>query len=130
MRQHSYVLFFSVLGFCTACGGGGGSDGGRLVEGTLTEAGQHAAQKIVPKHSAGEPLEQVQVCALSECSVTDAKGQWGLLLPENTAGDVVFRIEGHGINTTTTLTLPPGNSDLTFELLHVEGGAVELAADE
>lgn len=119
----STILLSAAL---TACGGGS-SDSGMLIEGTLTEAGGAGHDRVLTHaHSAGQRIENVQVCALGECSVSDAQGQWGFVAGSNFAGgEVAFSIEGHGISTTSVVDIPAGANEVFIDFQHVEGGAVE-----
>lgn len=122
LRCTSFVLLALTL---TACGGSS-SDSGTLIEGTLTEAGG-AGHRIAAllRHSEGARIEDVVICALGECSVTDGEGQWGFVIPGNfPGGDVLFTIEGHGIDTESTFSIPANASEVVLDLVHVAGGLV------
>ena len=120
-------LFFICISL-QACGGGS-SDSGMLIEGTLTEAGgADHSRSLVLKHGEGQPIENVEICALGECSTTDGQGQWGFVADETfTGGEVLFTIIGHGIDTTTALTISEGVQEVFLDFQHVEGGHVEAA---
>lgn len=129
MKYKSVVLPVSIFFIClilNACGGGS-SDSGILFEGTLTEAGGAGhTNSLVLKHSVGQRIENVAVCALGECSTTDSEGQWGFVAGENfTGGDVLFTINGHGIDTTTIVSIPEGAKEVLLDFQHVEGGHIE-----
>lgn len=129
MKSKSVILawyLFSICALLNACGGGS-SDSGMLIEGTLTEAGgANHAHSLVLKHSVGQRIEGVTVCALGECSTTDSEGQWGFVAEENfTGGDVLFTINGHGIDATTTVSIPEGANEVMLDFQHVEGGHIE-----
>lgn len=126
------ILKLSITALVTgsllaACGGGGSSDSGILIEGTLTESGGAGhSNSVALKHSDGQRIENVQICALGECSTTDSEGQWGFVAGEGFAGgDVLFTLEGHGIASTSAVKIPGGASDVFIDFQHVEGGAVE-----
>ena len=120
------LTLFLTLTALSACSGGGSSDSGMLIEGSLTEAGGASHSRIVqPKHSAGQRIENVEICALGECSVTDGEGQWGFVAGEGFAGGaVLFTIEGHGIDTSTVVNIPAGANDIFLDLAHLPGGVV------
>lgn len=113
----------------SACGGGGSSDDGMLIEGTLTEAGgaDHSLS-LVLRHDEGARIEEVEICALGQCSTTDGAGQWGFVAPESFSGGAVsFTVVGHGIDTTTVVEIPADAGEVFLDLQHVEGGLVEAA---
>lgn len=121
-------LFCSLTLPLHGCGNGG-SDSGRLIEGTLTEMGENAHGRVRPKHSSGEPIEGVKICALGKCSVTDGKGQWGFLVDQEVVqSEVLFLFSGHGIETSTSVALPQGTGDVSLEFFHTESGAVEVSS--
>lgn len=125
---NSVLLIVPFVLFLTACGGGGGSsDSGMLIEGTLIEAGGAGhSNGIILKHSTGQPIENVEVCALGECSLTDDLGQWGFVVSDEfNGGDVLFDINGHGIATETVVEIPSGASEVFLDFKHVEGGEVK-----
>ncbi|MCO6432520.1 MAG: hypothetical protein J5J00_16825 [Deltaproteobacteria bacterium] len=107
----------------TACGGGS-SGNGTLIEGTLTEAGG-AAHRVF-RHSEGERIDGVRVCAIDQCSTTDDQGQWGFVLDGILPQEILLTIEGHGIDASAVIEIPNGASDVFLDLQHVEGGAVEV----
>ncbi len=117
------VSVFALLSF-SGCGGGS-SDSGMLIEGTLTEAGGANEARFMSHllHSAGERIENVEICALGACSTTDSSGQWGFEV-EPMTGEVLFTIQGHGIDETSTATIPTGAEDVVVDLRHVPGGIV------
>lgn len=120
MRKVLLSLFFTA--FCGACGGGGSgsSADGTVLQGTLTERGVgHAAQQTAAlKHSAGQRLEDVKVCVLSECSITDGEGQWGVNVENFPGGDVTIIVDGHGINAQTSVSLPATAKDIEIDIGH------------
>lgn len=115
----SHCIVLAFLAFTLSSCGGGSSSSGILIEGTLIEARgtTHA------KHTAGAPIEEVEICALLKCSLTDDEGQWGLLVDSDVA-EVLLTVNGHGIATTTVLTIPVGAHDVFVELKRVDGDAV------
>ena len=121
MKKLLSVLFITLL---TACGSSGSSDG-MLIEGTLTEAGG-AAHKQFFKHAENQKIEEVTICALGQCSITDTDGQWGFVVSKDfTGGHAEFTVNGHGINTTSSIHIPENAQNVFIELQHVEGGKVE-----
>lgn len=111
----------------TACGGGGGSDSGTVIEGTLTENGGAGHKLSALKHGVGQKIENVMVCALGECSTTDSAGQWGFLAPSDfNGGAVLFTLNGHGISTTATFNVPAGAQNVVLDLQHLEGGVIQV----
>ncbi len=106
-----------VLGtLCAACGGGGGSSDGTVIQGTLTQSGIGHSAAIAPKHSSGERIEEVKVCVLSECSITDGEGQWGVNVQNFAGGEVAVTVNGHGIDSQTTVSLPATARDVVIDL--------------
>jgi hypothetical protein len=106
-------------------GDGGGDSDGVVFEGTLTQ-GESVAHdsRIKPKHSAGEKIGEVTVCALGSCSETDSNGQWGFLVEGDfSGGDVAFSFDGHGIATTTIVEVPAGAKNVEIDFLN-EGGTI------
>lgn len=125
MQLTATVLFCMTI---TACGGSSGS--GTLIEGTVTEAGGAAHDtRAFLRHGAGERIGGVEVCALGECSVTDDQGQWGFEVSEfPDSKDVLFSFDGHGILTTTIVTIPHEADEVFISFDHVEGGVVEASS--
>ena len=119
-----FVIF--SLALISACGGSS-SGAGVLIEGILTEGGGAADHSLSLKHAAGENIEEVKICALGKCSHTDGQGQWGFVVnPDFTGGEVLFSIDGHGINTSTVVNIPEGADSLFIHFEHVAGGKVAL----
>jgi hypothetical protein len=113
----NFILSVCVL-TCMACGGGSSGSSGMLIEGTLTEGAGTAHTRSI-KHGAGEFLEEVNVCAVGQCSRTDGRGQWGFMVPEETKGsEVQFSFQGHGINTTTLVAIPLEANELFIHFEH------------
>ena len=121
------VLFTLSLIFLTVgCGGGGGGDDsdGMVLEGTLIQGSGSGHALISPKHSEGEPIGEVEICALGGCSTIDATGHWGFLVEgEFGGGDVAFTVQGHGIDTTAVVDIPAGTRSAAFDFIN-NGGAV------
>jgi hypothetical protein len=127
MRGLRFMALMAL--FITGCNGGGGSDSdGVVFEGTLTErGGTHAMQEmVIAKHSAGQQLEEVKVCILGECSLTDGMGQWGVQVSGFTGGDIAISVVGHGIDTSVVANVPASARTVTLELDH-NGNVVSVA---
>jgi hypothetical protein len=122
--KHTLATLITIL--LSACGGGS-SDSGMLIEGTLTQnGGSHSEKHILTKHIDGELIENVKICALGECSITDGKGQWGFALNSSfNGGEVFFTINGHGINATTIVSIPSTANEVFLDLQHMEDGEVK-----
>lgn len=114
-----------LAGICllsAACGGGGSNGSDAIVfEGELTQGGstEHAERRL--KHGAGEPIENVKICALGRCSTTDSEGNYGFIAPSDfKGGDVLFEVEGHGILASTVVSVPDSAKDV---FVHFETSA-------
>ncbi|MES2462702.1 MAG: hypothetical protein V4671_19140 [Armatimonadota bacterium] len=129
------LLSTSLVFLQSGCGGGGSDgDGGSLdsellIEGTLTEAGGGGAdhsRAFVFKHSEGNRLGNVQVCALGKCSTTDDKGQWSFAVDDKdfAGGNLQLSLTGHGIDTSTSVNVPKGSNQVFLQLHHVEGARI------
>lgn len=125
MGKYSIKVLFVALSclVLASCGGSGGGDSesGTVFEGVLIqgEGVVHAERDVVAQvsHGAGEFLENIEVCALGECSKTDANGRWGFATASRFAGgEVLFSIVGHGIDTTVVLDVPSGAENVVVEL--------------
>lgn len=121
------TLFSTLLLLSVGCGGES-SDSGPLIEGTLTEGGvsSHSLQLAIGmRHSSGERIEEVQICALGKCSLTDTQGQWGFVIDQELpTGDIVLTAEGHGIVSQTTISVPPSAQEIFVDLEHEDGALV------
>ena len=140
MKNHKLLTTtFSLLAITllSACGGGGSSDSDstRVIEGLLSqgETVSHTETKILNfKHSAGENIEGVEICAQfsagdKECSTTDGKGQWGFGAPTNfNGGAVEFFLKGHGIDTTKMVNVPAKGNSIFIHFENVDGKVVNL----
>ena len=113
------LFLVSLLALFSACGGGGSYDG-TVIQGTLIEQGNGhvSTQGISLKHSASEPLEDVKVCILGECSITDGLGQWGLNIEDFPGGDIPVVVEGHGIDASVNVSLPASAREVEMDLGH------------
>lgn len=129
MNKIFNIILLGGFVFISACGGSSSSDSGTLIEGTLTEAGGAAHTSVLlTKHSEGELIAGVTVCALGECSVTDEQGHWGFVLNEKYAGgEVLFDINGHGIESKSIVEITAGAEEVFIDFQHVETGAVEAS---
>ena len=90
---------------------------GSLIQGE--DAAAHSEKQLYAQvaHGAGESLENIQICALGECSKTDAKGIWGFATEEAFAGgDVLFTVNGHGIDSAVVVNVPAGAKNVVIEL--------------
>lgn len=111
-----------------ACNSGGG--GGEVVlQGKLMQGGvaahSDAKQQMIPKHGAGVPLDEVQVCALGVCSTTDSEGQWGFAVGKDGArGEVLFTFSGH-IKGTSVVSFPESFSEAEITFVNMGNGMVE-----
>ena len=118
-----------IQGSLTEGGGtnnGSGSGGGVVTAGSGVITGRNVVPSVM--HSAGEPLEKVQVCVLGQCSTTDGLGQWGMAAPDSFAGgDALFTVNGHGIDSSLVVTLPIGASDIVVTLVHQPGAGVSAS---
>ncbi len=125
-KLSSFLAIVATILSFSACGGGS-SGSGVLIEGTLTEAGGAAHSKsLILKHSEGQRIGAVEVCALGECSTTDDEGQWGFVVEDAfVGGEVLFSVKGHGIDSETVVNIPTDASDIFIDFQHVEGGMVE-----
>ncbi len=120
------VVLPVFLAGLTACGGSGGGSGpnGLVVRGTLIQGEGSSHARISPKHSASQPIEEVEICGLGSCSRTDALGGWGFLVEGGfVGGEADFTIVGHGIDAHSLVNLPAGAEDLVLALEH-HGGTV------
>ena len=118
-----YLALVALCALLPACGGGGGgsSGSGLTIEGTLTQGGaaEHSANL---KHESGEHIESVQICALGACSVTDSAGQFGFEAGAGFAGgEVLFTVNGHGIDTTSVVEIPAGAKEVIIDFQHAAG---------
>lgn len=118
MKQILMLLCFVVIAGCGG-GGGSGSDSGVVLEGTLIqgetdEPVERESSAFRAKHSVGEFIEGVNVCALGACSITDTSGRWGFAVDALTE-EVTFTMQGHGIDDSLTLRLPENASSVFME---------------
>jgi hypothetical protein len=113
------VLALSVVFSLTACGGGSSSDG-VVFQGTLTQKGEgHSTSDLTQaKHASGQRIDEVKICVLGECSITDGEGQWGVNVNEFSGGDVTVLVEGHGISSSVTTNIPDSPRDIVMDLEH------------
>ncbi len=102
----------------SACGGGGSTSDGVIFEGTLTQTGigHSSAATVVSKHAPGLRIENVKICILGECSITDSMGQWGVQVSEFMGGKVAVTVNGHGIDSSVTADIPASAKDVTMAL--------------
>lgn len=115
MRSLLITLTLSLI--FSACGGSGSSSSGTVFEGTLTQTGAgHKSGSVALKHAIGARIEDVKICILGECSITDGEGRWGVNIENFAGGDIVVTINGHGIATTTSTSIPSTAKDVVLEL--------------
>lgn len=115
MRSLLSTLAISLV--LSACGGGGGSSSGTVFEGTLTQTGPgHKSHPVTLKHAVGTQIENVKICILGACSITDGKGQWGVHVENFVGGEVIVAIDGHGILTTASTSIPSTAKDVVMDL--------------
>lgn len=93
----------------------------------MIEAGGAGHKVAYLKHASGQAIESVTICALGECSTTDAEGQWGFVVDNSALGtEVLFSINGHGIDAETIVSLPTAADEIFIHFNHVEGGTVAV----
>lgn len=115
------ILVYSLFVSLCSCGGGGSGDG-MLLEGTLVEA-RGVTHHSMTRHGAGQPIENVSVCALGDCSITDLDGRWGIIAPEEFGGgEVLVSVNGHQIDNSLVIEVPHGARHVNAALLRVEEG--------
>lgn len=117
------VLVFG--GALVGCSSGGGDDNELVLQGVLIQgsgAGAHVG--LFTKHAPGEPIGEVSVCALGECSLTDDRGQWGFSSKNVWAGGaLMFTLRGHGLDAQAIVELPAEARDVSLEF---ERGVTEV----
>ena len=110
MRLLTYISALCVV-FMLACGGS--SSDGVYFNGILNQGESVAHSDNVLRHAAGQNIENVEICALGECSTTDSNGAWAFEAPESfNGGEVEFTIKGHGIDTTQIVDVPDESSEI------------------
>lgn len=120
------ILVCSLISVLLCSCGGGGSGDGMLIEGTLVEG--RGVSHSAARHAAGESIENVSVCALGDCSITDPDGRWGIIAPEDfPGGEVLISVNGHSIDASLTIDVPHGARHVNAALLRVDEG-VALAS--
>jgi hypothetical protein len=55
---------------------------------------------------------------MSECSITDDLGQWGVNVENFTGGTVTITADGHGISSSVSYDFPAYPKEITLELDH------------
>jgi hypothetical protein len=68
----------------------------------------------------------VKVCVLDECSITDDLGQWGVNIENFPGVDITFALDGHGISTAVSTSVPVSAKDIEMDLDHA-GNRVTIA---
>ncbi len=103
--------------FLSACGGSSSNDKSVIIEGDLNQ-GASSDHKLF-KHSEGEHIGEVEICALGECSTTNTEGEWGFATSEDLNGnEVSFKFTGHGIDTTTIVKIPDAEENVLIKFVH------------
>mgnify|MGYP006905785743 CR=1 FL=1 len=125
----SLIFMILSLGTFGGCGGGSSSGGDLLIEGRISEGGGDDHKSLdghsILKHGAGENIEEVKICALGKCSVSDSLGQWGFGVDKShLSKDVLFTINGHGINTATAVKLPDSAKEVFIHFEHHNGKVI------
>jgi hypothetical protein len=117
------IAFIGLIAGTAGCGGGGSSNSGLVLEGQLTQgATEDHSKSFSYRHAENEPISEVTVCLLNQCSITDEEGQFGMALPEGfKSGDVLVTAEGHGITAQTMVALPAAENELFLHLQHESG---------
>lgn len=114
--MRTIVAILAIALSMSSCGGGSGSDG-TVIEGTLTQTGAgHRSASIVFKHAVGARIEDVKICVLGQCSITDGEGQWGVNIENFPGGDFVISVDGHGISTTVQSSAPASTKNMVVAL--------------
>ena len=112
------IIILLIMTLLTACGGGSSSVSGIVIEGELEQGEAAVPHTAITRHAAGEKIGEVKICALGECSLTDDGGQFGFMAPADfKSGQVLFIINGHGIDTSTLINIPPAQSDVFLHLM-------------
>lgn len=111
-----HFLILSLIAGFVSCSGG--SSSGTLITGNLTQSG---AVNHSFRHDAGEKIEDVEICALGQCSTTDSEGQWGFEVDTRNVKEATFSIKGHGIDTTTNVEIESGANQIEIEFKHDDG---------
>jgi hypothetical protein len=115
------LLLCFVSALSIGCNGSSSNDG-IVFQGQLTQGDAVAHAEATSKHGAGQNIENVEVCALGECSTTDDGGNWAFVAPEVfTGGSVEFTLNGHGLQTNVLVDVPEGSRDV-FAHFERQGG--------
>jgi len=125
MNKHlKKIIIFILLGIAGCGGGSNSSNESLLIRGNLIqgESVTHSRTSVL-KHSASQPIEEVEICALGKCATTDNDGNWGFLVDYTSVPDhVTFTVNGHGISTSSVVHLPDGSAkdggDIAIEFVH------------
>jgi hypothetical protein len=117
------VFALTVCTLVSACGGSSSSSG-VILEGQITQGAEetHANNALLNRHGENEPIQDVEVCALGVCALTDSEGQFGMELPEDfEGGELVLSAKGHGIDSQTALHLDSTANDVFVHLQNQDG---------
>jgi uncharacterized protein involved in propanediol utilization len=68
------------------------------------------------KHAPGVRIENVKVCVLDACSITDSMGQWGVNVEGFAGGEVLVSVNGHGIDSSVSTDIPASAKDVVMAL--------------
>lgn len=128
MKKYTRSIALLCLTFSISACGGGSSDNGVAFFGALIQgdtAGHRQATAL--RHGANEPIEQVEICAFGECSITDGAGTWGIVSGEEfNGGNALFTIKGHGIDGTAIVSVPEGSRSVELEFIHGTGNEISV----
>jgi hypothetical protein len=98
-----------------------------VLSGLLTQGKAADHRSLQLRHGENEGIEEVTVCALEQCSVTDGQGQFGFQLDESFAGgDVLFTLRGHGIDDSLVVKLPAGADEVEVHFENDSNNKVKL----
>lgn len=133
MELRILTSLFICLGIASLIGCGGSSDGssngGIIFEGQLIEGVGVADERAVAqyRHGKDEPIEDVEICALGECSITDGTGNFGFRASETfISGPALFTVKGHYTDASIVVDIPKGAQEVFVHLARINEGQVEL----
>lgn len=120
MKRICLLLGVALLAGC------GSSDDSVQFEGSLQTTVQRSGVGV----RAGVP--DVQVCALGECGRTDADGKWSFDIDDDAGfngGDVLFAIDGGGLNTNVVVTgIDDESEEVDIDFVVFPNGSVGVTA--
>ncbi len=125
MKFKLFKITFSlaVCALLSACGGSS-SNSGVVLEGQITQGAEemHVNSALLSRHGENEPIQDVEVCALGVCALTDSEGQFGMGLPEDyKGGEFLLSAKGHGIDNQIVLHLESNAKDVFVHLQNQDG---------